>query len=252
MTAPWRLVDGPAGALRLYSTTAAPGSPPSPVLVLCHELPRVTGGAADAGRAYPALADRLSQESGFRVVIGLLRGAGGSDGDFSASGWLEDLSFLIDQEVGADGRVWAVGFGLGGAFALRLAAGDQRVRGVASLAGPADLAGWVTDTDAVLGRCRRTGVIAADGYPVDEAAWAAELAGLRPLDAAAHLEERSLLVVHGADDNEVPTAAARALADAALPNGPVDLRIIPGAGHWLRADPRVVATLVGWLERQRA
>src|SRR6185437_4522225 len=234
MTAPWRLVDGPAGALRLYSTTAAPGSSPSRVLILCHELPRVTGGAADAGRAYPALADRLSQESGFRVVTGMLRGAGGSDGDFSASGWLEDLSFLIDQEVGVDGGAWAVGFGLGGAFALRLAADDRRVRGVASLAGPADLAGWVADTDAVLGRCRRTGVISADGFPADENAWAAELAGLTPLDAAANLGDRPLLVVHGADDNEVPTAAGRALADAAAPNGPVDLRIVPGAGHWLR------------------
>jgi len=246
------LVDGPAGALRVYSTTAAPGAAPCPVLVLCHELPRVTGGAADAGRAYPALADRLSQESGFRVVTGMLRGAGGSDGNFSATGWLEDLSFLMDEEVGPDGKVWMVGFGLGGAFALRLAATDGRVRGVASLAGPADLAGWVADTDAVLGRCRRTGVISSDGYPSDEAAWAADLAGLRPLDAAGHLDDRPLLVVHGADDNEVPTAAARALADAASPNGPVDLRIVPGAGHWLRADPRVVATLIGWLERQRA
>jgi hypothetical protein len=27
------------------------------------------------------------------------------------------------------------------------------------------------------------------------------------------------------------------------------LRIIQGAGHWLRADPRMVATLVGWMDR---
>jgi uncharacterized protein len=249
LTAPWRLAEGPTGPLRLYSTTVAPGSPPSPVLLLCHELPRVTGGAADTGRAYPALADRLSQESGFRVVIGMLRGAG-SDGDFSASGWLEDLAFLVDQEVGPGGKVWTVGFGLGGAFALRLAAGDDRVRGVASLAGPADLAAWVAEPAAVLGRCRRSGVIRSDGFPADEAAWASELSELQPLDAAAHLGDRPLLVVHGADDNEVPTAAARALADAAS-GGTVDLRIVPGAGHWLRADPRVVATLIGWLERQR-
>jgi putative redox protein len=251
VTAPWRLIDGPAGALRMYSTTAAPGSPPSPVLLLCHELPRVTGGAADAGRAYPALADRLSQESGFRVVTGMLRGAGSSEGDFSASGWLDDLAFLIDQEVGTDGRVWMVGFGIGGAFALRLAAGDQRVRGVASLAGPADLAAWVADPAAVLSRCRRSGVISTEGFPTDEGNWAAELADLRPLDAAAHLDGRPLLVVHGADDDEVPTAAARSLAEAAAATGVADLRIVPGAGHWLRADPRVVATLIGWLERQR-
>ena len=134
----------------------------------------------------------------------MLRGAGGSEGDFSASGWLEDLGFLVDQQVGADGRIWLVGFGLGGALALRLAAGDQRVAGVASLAAPADLAAWVADPTAVLERCRRSGVIHTGGFPADEAAWAAELVALRPLEAAAQLGGRPLLVVHGTEDDEVP------------------------------------------------
>ena len=124
MTGPWRLVDGPAGVLRTYAATA-PGSPGGPALLLCHELPRVRADAADAGRTYPALADRLSQESGFEVTVGMLRGAGGSDGDFSASGWMEDLAFLVEQLVGADGRIWLVGFGLGGALVLRMAAADH-------------------------------------------------------------------------------------------------------------------------------
>lgn len=249
MTGPWQLVDGPAGVLRTYATT--PGSPAGPVLLLCHELPRVRRSAVDAGRTFPALADRLSQESGFQVVVGMLRGAGGSEGDFSASGWLEDLGFLVDQQVGAGGQIWLAGFGLGGALALRLAAGDERVGGVAALAAPADLAAWVAEPSAVLERCRGSGVIRTRGFPRDETAWAAELVGLRPLEAAGLLAGRPLLVVHGTEDDEVPTAAARALADAASATGPVDLRVVPGAGHWLRADPRVVATLIGWAERQR-
>jgi hypothetical protein len=51
----------------------------------------------------------------------------------------------------------------------------------------------------------------------------------------------------------VPTAAAWALADAARVGGAkaiVDFRLVPGAGHGLWADPRVIATLIGWLERQ--
>lgn len=252
MTGPWRLVDGPAGVLRTYATATSPGLQPGPSLLLCHELPRVQNGAADIGRTYPSLADRLAQESGFRVTIGMLRGAGGSEGDFSAGGWLEDLDFLVDRQVGtAGGRVWLVGFGLGGAVALRQAARDDRVAGAAVLAGPADLAAWVSDRAAVLARCRRSGVITTAGFPEDEAAWAAELVALQPLEAAGKLAGRPLLVVHGTADDEVPTAAARALADAAVPTGPVDLRVVPGAGHWLRADPRVVATLIGWVERQR-
>jgi len=74
------------------------------------------------------------------------------------------------------------------------------------------------------------------------------LVALDPLGAAADLGTRSLLVMHGAADTEVPVADARALS-AAAPGS--ELRVIPGAGHWLRADPRVVATLLGWLERRR-
>jgi uncharacterized protein len=251
VTGPWRLIDGPAGSLRVYATPRAAGTR-APALLLCHELPRETDGATDAGRAYPALADRLAQECGCPVIAGMLRGTGGSDGDFSATGWLADLAAIADEEAGEDGALWLVGFGLGGAIALRTAAtADARVLGVASVAGPADLAAWTSNTDRVLDRCRRSGVIRSGGFPADVAAWAAELVALAPLDAAAHLGHRALLVVHGSDDGEVPAAAARALADAATGGGPVDLRIVPGAGHWLRADPRVVATLVGWIERQR-
>jgi putative redox protein len=41
---------------------------------------------------------------------------------------------------------------------------------------------------------------------------------------------------------------ARVLADA---HGSADLRIIDGASHQLRHDPRSVAILLGWLDRQR-
>jgi pimeloyl-ACP methyl ester carboxylesterase len=55
-------------------------------------------------------------------------------------------------------------------------------------------------------------------------------------------------MVHGSDDPDVPLSDARALADAAT--GPSELHTVLGAGHWLRADPRVIAILAGWLERR--
>ncbi len=251
MAGQWSLVNGRAGTLRVYVTGDA-GSERSgkSLVMLCHELPRDPAGATDAGRGYPALADRLADECGSRVVVGMLRGAGGSDGDFSADGWLDDLGAVADSVCGPEGRAWLVGFGFGGAVALRMATRDARVCGVASVAGPADLAAWVANRTIVLTRCRRSGVIQRADFPDDVNAWANELVALAPLDAAAHLGGRPFLVIHGSDDSEVPAAAARALADA-VTSGPVDLRIVPGAGHWLRADPRVVATLVGWIERRR-
>ena len=57
-----------------------------------------------------------------------------------------------------------------------------------------------------------------------------------------------MLVVHGTDDESVPQFDARVLADA---HGDAELRMIAGAGHALRHDPRAMAILLGWLDRQR-
>jgi hypothetical protein len=38
------------------------------------------------------------------------------------------------------------------------------------------------------------------------------------------------------------------MADAV--SGQIDFRILAGAGHHLRHDPRAVSILLGWLERQ--
>jgi pimeloyl-ACP methyl ester carboxylesterase len=240
--------DAEAGVAR--SARVEPVDPAGSAVVLCHELPRDPDRATDAGRGYPALADRLSEECGCRVVVPMFRGTSGSAGDFSANGWLADLFTVADAEVGPGGTLWLIGFGFGGAIALRSAANDPRVSGVASIAGPADLTAWTSNREKVLERCRRSGVVSTAGFPPDLDAWVAEIVALAPLDAASRLGLRPLLVVHGSEDAEVPVAAARAVSDAAT-NGPVDLRIVPAAGHWLRADPRVVATLVGWIERHR-
>jgi pimeloyl-ACP methyl ester carboxylesterase len=251
---------GPAGTLWRYATSPTPpaapaGAPPpvaaapGPVLFICHDLPKGLGQGPEVGRTLPSLADRLARESGWRVVTATLRGAGASEGDFSAPGWLEDLAAVIAAESVSGQPVAVAGFGLGGALALRRAALDPHIGAVACLGTPADLSAWVGEAGTLLARCRASGVVRATDFPTDPAAWAAEVRQLRPLEAAAALAGRPLLVVQGADDPDVPSAAAADLAEAAT--GPTEVRLVPGAGHWLRADPRVVATLIGWLERRR-
>jgi putative redox protein len=253
MTGPWKSVDGPAGALLMYATTTL-GSAPRSLAVLCHELPAYAAGVSGAGGigvSFPVLADRLAEETGLRVVAGMLRGVGESVGDFSADGWLEDLSCLVDRELGSEDRVWLVGYGLGGALALRHAVTDSRVKGVAVLATPSDLSPWVVDPAALLEHCRAVGVIRSPGFPTDVGQWTRALTLLQPLESVELLGDRSLLVVHGSEDTAMPVSEARALAGRARTTGTVDLRIIPGAGHGLRTDPRSLATLIGWLERRR-
>jgi putative redox protein len=249
MSGPFRPLSGHAGDLLSYTSATTPGAPVNGHVVLCHDLPRASGSASDVGQTYPALADRLTRETGQRVVVGMLRGAGKSDGDFSAQGWLDDLRVLMEAEIPGDARRWLVGFGFGGALSLHLAAGDDRVAGVACLGAPATLETLAQNPEALVERCVRSGVIRSAGFPASPAAWAKEISDLHPTHDAELLKGRPLLVVHGADDPDITVEDARALAEAAT--GPADLRVVLGAGHWLRADPRVVAILVGWLERRR-
>jgi pimeloyl-ACP methyl ester carboxylesterase len=248
MPGPFRLRPGPAGDLATYASATTQGAPVHGHIVLCHDLPRPKGVAADVALTYPALADRLTRESGWRVVTASLRGAGESVGDFSALGWLDDLAFLASSEIPEDAPRLVVGFGFGGVLALHLAAGDERVAGVACLGTPGDLGPLAADPERLLARCRQTGVVTSSGFPGSVDTWAKELSVLHPAEDAALLKGRPLLVVHGSDDPDVPLSDARALADAAT--GPSELHAVLGAGHWLRADPRVIAILVGWLERR--
>jgi putative redox protein len=215
---------------------------------LIHDLPRPKGAAADVALTYPALADRLTRESGWRCVTASLRGAGDSAGDFSALGWLDDLAFLAAEEIPETAPRLVVGFGFGGVLGLHMAAGDERVAGVACLGTPADVELLAGDAERLLERCRQTGVVSSPDFPASVDTWAKEMSVLHPAEDASSLKGRPLLMVHGSDDPDVPLAAARALSDAAT--GPSELHAVLGAGHWLRADPRVIAILVGWLERR--
>ncbi|HZU78986.1 MAG TPA: alpha/beta hydrolase, partial [Acidimicrobiales bacterium] len=223
---------------------------PASAVVLTHDFPSEPDGARRTGRSLPVLADRLAGESGWRVVAGCLRGVGASEGDFSLCGWLQDMTALVDHaaRLAAGGRVWVVGFGVTAGVALCLAATDDRVRGVGCMAGPATFSDWAQDPRAMLDAARRLGVVSTDGFPRDVAAWAGEFTTLRPEEAVVKVAPRAVLLVHGADDDEVPVADARLLADAAGPAA--ELHVLAGAGHRLRADPRAMALLVGWLERQ--
>jgi len=242
-----------SGDLFLSAYVAQPAraaATPRPGLVLCHGFPAGPGGALTSAQTYPDLADHLAAETGWTVVAFNFRGTGESHGSFSLQGWLDDLVAVVDDvgELHRVSEVWIAGSSAGGALALCAAASDERVRGVATLAAPADFDGWANDARAFLAHCRRVGVIRDPSFPADPDAWAREFREIQPLSAAAKIAPRPLLLLHGSDDQTVPVSDARALADAA--GGLADLRVIGGAGHRLRHDPRAIAALIGWMDRQ--
>lgn len=238
------------GDLTLASHFARPaGSAPAPALVLCHDFPTAPRGSLASGLTFPELADRIARDAGWIALTFNFRGTGGSEGDFSVDGWREDQRACVELLSARDDvlGVWIVGTGVGGTLALGTAADDERVRGVATLGAQASLRDWARDTNRFLGHCRRMGVLRTPGFPQEPVAWTRQIARVDGVADAARLAPRSLLVLHGSDDDVVPVEDARAIADA---HGSAELRIVPTAGRRLRHDPRAVASLLGWLDRQ--
>ena len=231
-------------------TSAAGAARSRAGLLIAHPFPEAAQGAARGWATYPELADRIAAGSSWVCLTVAMRGVAESEGDFSLGGWLRDLqtgleALLAQPDVGG---AWLCGFGLGGALSLCLAARDDRVLGVASFAAPADVDDWAADPRRFLEHARTVGVVRDPAFPPDLERWTRELRDIRPVRVISRIPPRPLLIVHGSDDDKVPMVDARALADAA--EGLADLRVVSSAGHQLRHDPRAVAVLLGWLDRE--
>jgi len=207
------------------------------------------GMGRQAAGLLPELAEHLANESGWVVASGTLSGVGGSTGTFSATQWRHDLRRILDRPGFADQRVSLAGFGFGGALALAAAAEDDTVRGVATFATPAHLEPWCGSAAELRRAVQVAGVVGDEKDLLAPADLLADVLAIDPLGAISKIPPRRLLIGHGTDDVEVPASDARDLLAAA--DGRAELRLIQGAGHQLRADPRMVATLLGWLDRHR-
>ena len=117
---------------------------------------------------------------------------------------------------------------------------------MAAVSPPSDFNDWIAEPEDLLNYARKVGVISDPKFPTDLEDWTNELSLMQTIEAAEAMGEKPLLLVHGSDDRVVPSFDARVLADA---HGSADLRIIDGATHRLRFDPRTTAVLIGWLDR---
>lgn len=233
--------------LRIATSNARPVA--GHVLVLVHGLPRAMGMGRQAAGLLPELAEHLAHESGWIVVSGTLSGVGNSTGTFSGSQWRDDLEMIVAHMQEADRRISLAGFGFGGSLALATAAGDERIRSVATFATPAHLEPWCGRPDEFRRAVHVAGVVGNEHDLLAADELRNDVLTIDPIGAITQIPPRRLLIGHGTDDLEVPVKDARDLVAAA--EGRAELRLIQGAGHQLRADPRMVATLLGWLDRHR-
>lgn len=244
-----RFASGPYTLVGHLAGASATGAARAGV-VLVHGYPSGPSGTAGAVSAMPELADRIAQDMGMVAFSPCLRGMGGSEGDFSIRAWREDIHAAVEH-LRATTRVsgiWLAGFGTGGALAICAGADDSAIAGVAALAAPADFDDWANNPKRLLEHARELGMTRAHPSNGSIEGWAQQLRASRAVEAAARLAPRALLLLHGSDDDLVPNFDARVMADA---HTAAELRILAGAGHRLRHDPRAMAVLLGWLDRQR-
>ena len=220
-------------------------------VIFCHGFPSGEVWAERIGADLPELANRAAGMLQWRALTFRFRGCGESTGDFSLQGWIDDVGAAVEFLHAEDppDRIWVCGFGTGGAVGLIAAAYDVRVSGAVVAGSPADFDDWAANPNRLLAHAKRVGAIRGADFPPDIDDWKQQLRRIRAVDAAELFTPRPLLVLHGSEDELVPHFDARLLADA---HRRAELRIIGGAGHLLRHDPRAVAVLLGWLGRQRA
>lgn len=233
-----------------YLARPAGRTEPLPGLILCHGFPVGPLDARRSAGTFPELIDRIANDLGWVAMTFTFRGCGQSQGDFSLQGWVDDLRAAIDHLI-AEAQptgLWLVGTNTGGSIAVCVAADDPRILGCALLGARADFDDWAAHPRRFLEHAREIGAVRNPGFPPAFDEWSRELHRFRPLDAARRFAPRPMLVMHGDDDDGVPVSDARQLAGA---HGSAELRVLAGAGHRLRHDPRAVALLMGWLDRQR-
>ncbi len=204
--------------VRLRAVLATPtAAGPTRGLVLCHAP--LAAGAPPADASYADLANSLAAASGWTVLTFDFRPTRKTTPVLSE--WLHDLRTAVAHMRALEtvSGVWVAGFSVAGALALCLTGEDETIRGVATFAAPAEFDDWVVDAGTA-----------------------------RPLQSISKIPPRQVLLVQGDADDVVTPADARALADAA--GGEVELRVLTGGGHGLRHDPRAIAVLEGWLDRQ--
>ena len=226
-----------SGGYELVGTMyLARGEAPKPTAILLHGLPGIEKGID--------LAHGL-REMGWNALVFHYRGSWGSLGDYSLATIPADVSAALDflQSGGLaqvdPAKLVVFGHSLGSWAALAGCAHDARARAVA-------ISGAFCQPSAV---------------PLD-ANYVAEflLPGLRGIDPVSFADQwnhmdpdlysrnlvksippRPLLIIHGQDDELIPSSNARLLYEQA--GGAARLEIIPGADHdycWHRREIRAV------------
>ena len=219
-----------------------------PAVIICHGIPGSGAPRPSNDPGYEGLAEDFSS-LGMAAVIFNFRGCGDSGGDFDMMGWTRDLRAILDKILNTPfidpTRIMLVGFSGGGAAAINVAADNPDVYGLAVVGTPSNFEFFQKDVDAVIKDFKERGIIRNPEFPSDQQKWMNSFVEIRPSRWIAYFKGKTLLIIHGADDELIPVKQAEELYGQA-PSGITRLEIIPGGRHRLRLDPRCLDSLKTW------
>ena len=129
-------------------------------------------------------------------------------------GWIDDIRAAITHVVAetSPSGFWLIGNNTGGSLALCVAADDPRVNGCSLLGARADFDDWAEQPRRFLEHSREIGTIRRPNFPPSIEEWGRELRRCRPSDAERRFAPRPRCLMHGKDDDVVPTVESRVFA----------------------------------------
>jgi alpha-beta hydrolase superfamily lysophospholipase len=208
-----------------------------PVLIMAHGF---TDDKVSDNRIFVRFA-RKAREKGYAVLRFDFAGSGDSEGDFSdmtVTKEIQDLKsaleFAHSIPLLTESPIYLVGYSLGGAVALSLAAMDHRVKGVVCWAPASDLRSvfsTILGEGAILTAQRNKAVACRNDSKCFylKSDFFFDLGKHRPARDIAQVSPRPVLLVQGTADTKVPPGHVQALFKAA--GEPKTLHFIRGAQH---------------------
>ena len=226
----------------------------SPCMIICHGMPAGPKSSEFAKDdpinelSYGEIA-QLFADLGIATVIFNFRGTGLSTGDYHPLGWVADLESVLAwvvtrPEIDPD-RIGIMGSSMGGVIALKVASSREDLRFLVSYASPSSTT-RPADPLVHIERYRSLGIITTPGFPDDPEVWSKEYDAINPVYHIDKINSSHILLVHGDADDVVPVQALYDLAGIAPAH--TELRVIEGAGHRFRSEPRAIEVISRWVD----
>ncbi|NNN14140.1 MAG: hypothetical protein HKL81_10395 [Acidimicrobiaceae bacterium] len=200
----------------------------------------------DRGHLDAELAERLSNATNSNCISVSLSGVGDSGGIFSLTNWTEDLISVAQYAIteGLGSRVVLVGYELAAISVVMAAIESESVAGVASI----DPALYIFEEDFD----PESYLKLLEGFRVNVKAtvasnFQAEIASIDTFEQVKLLAEKPWMIIVAQERTESNLRVSRELVASAQR---AELHRIIAAGDGLRADPRVLAILMGWYDRE--